>query len=208
MTLTISSKTILRAYVYSFLTRAFSYPIQQTVQEIEQEMVSLSLNISRNYQNTDLVEVVNQLKQAFERGKGKLEQEYTQLFLGQDHHNLNEGDYDKAASSMSQRLADISAFYLAFGLQVVQGTGERLDFIGAEADFLHALLLKRAHAEQQERKEQIDICIKAETQFLNEHVLWWMPKLAQRLKNSDGFYGTLGSFLAVFLQEERACCAD
>ena len=88
------------------------------------------------------------------------------------------------------------------------GTGERLDFISTEADFLHALLLKRRHAEQQGWAEQADICIKAEAGFLKEHVLWWMPKLAQQLIERKGFYGALGTLLLAFLQEEQAHCDD
>ena len=209
MTVQTPSQTIARAQVYSFLARAFIYPSQQVVQELERALPSIFLSMSEIDQNAALLQAAEALQQAFERREGQqLQREYSQLFTGREQYKLNEGDYEKASSTMPHRLADISAFYLAFGLQVTPGTGERLDFIGAEADFLHALLLKRYHAEQQGWVEKADICAKAEAQFLKEHILWWMPLLAQSLIDHKGFYGTLGAFLLAFLQEEQAHCGD
>ncbi len=209
MTAETSPQTTARANVYSFLAKAFSYPDQQVVQELERAFPSISLSMSEIDQNATLLQAVEALQRAFEcREWQQFQREYSQLFTGQEQFKLNEVDYEKASAVMPQRLADISAFYLAFGLQTTPGTGERLDFIGTEADFLHALLLKRCHAEQQGWSEQADICAKAEAQFLKEHVLWWMPKLAQRLIEHKGFYGALGTFLLAFLEEEQAHCGD
>lgn len=209
MTVQTPSQAIARAHVYSFLARAFSYPSQQALQELERALPSISLSMSSIDQNAALLQATDKLQQAFEHYEWQqLQREYSQLFTGREQYKLNEVDYEKASATMPQRLADISAFYLAFGLQVTPGAGERLDFIGAEADFLHALLLKRYHAEQQGWVEQADICAKAEAQFLKEHILWWMPRLAQSLIEHKGFYGTPGAFLLAFLQEEQARCGD
>lgn len=209
MTVQAPSKTIARAQVYSFLAKAFSYPNQQVVQELEKALPSISLVLPDIYQSTALVQAVEQLQQAFERREWQQHQrEFSRLFTGRGQCRLNEVDYENAAAAMSQRLADISAFYLAFGLQATPGTGERLDFIGTEADFLHALLLKRYHAERKGWVEQVAICTKAEAQFLKEHVLWWMPKLAQELIEHKGFYGALGALLLAFLQGEQDRCGD
>ncbi len=209
MTVQAPSKTIARAHVYSFLAKAFSYPSQQVAQELEKALLSISLVLSDIDQGTALLQAVEQLQQAFGRQEWQQRQrEYSRLFTGREQCRLNEVDYEKAAAAMSQRLADISAFYLAFGLQVAPGTGERFDFIGTEADFLHALLLKRYHAERKGWVKQVDICAKAEAQFLKEHVLWWMPRLAQELIEHKGFYGALGALLLAFLQEEQAHCGD
>ena len=205
----IFSQTVARAYVYGFLAKAFSYPSQQVVQELGEALSSISLSMSEIDQNAALLQAIEALQQAFKHREGQqLQQEYSQLFTGREQYRLNEGDYEKASATMPQRLADISAFYLAFGLQMAPGTGERLDFISTEADFLHALLLKRYHAEQQGWAEQADICTKAEVQFLKEHILWWMPKLAQSLIEHKGFYGVLGALLLAFLQEEQTYCGD
>ncbi len=209
MTVQTPSQAIARAHVYSFLARAFSYTSQQAVEELERVLPSISLSMSSIDQNAALLQAADKLQQAFEHHPWQqLQREYSQLFTGREQYKLNEVDYEKASATMPQRLADISAFYLAFGLQVTPGAGERLDFICAEADFLHALLLKRYHAEQQGWVEQADICAKAEAQFLKEHILWWMPRLAQSLIEHKGFYGTLGAFLLAFLQEEQARCSD
>ena len=209
MTAETSSRTVARAHIYSFLAKAFSYPYQQVLQELKGALPSISLNISEIDQNATLLQAVEALQQTIERHDWQqLQREYSRLFTGREQCNLNEADYEMASATIPQRLADISAFYLAFGLQVTPETGERLDFIGTETDFLHALLLKRRYAEQQGWAEQADICAKAETQFLKEHVLWWMPRLARRLIEHKGFYGALGTLLLAFLEKEQAHCGN
>lgn len=209
MTAETSSHTIARARIYSFLAKAFSYPYEQVLQELKEALPSISLSMSEIDQNATILQAVETLQQDLEhREWQQLQQEYSRLFTGREQCNLNEADYEKASASIPQRLADISAFYLAFGLQMTPGTGERLDFIGTETDFLHALLLKRHHAEQQGWAEQADICAKAEVQFLKEHVLWWMPRLAQRLIEHKGFYGAIGTLLLAFLEKEQAHCGN
>ena len=205
----ISPQTTARAHVYSFLAKAFSYPDQQVVEELKRALPFISQSVPKIDQKASLLQAVEALQQAFERCEWQqFQQEYSQLFTGQEQYKLNEVDYEKASGVISQRLADISAFYLAFGLQVAPGTGERLDFIGTEADFLQALLLKRCHAEQQGWAEQADICAKAEANFLKEHVLLWMPMLAQKLMKHKGFYGALGTLLLAFLKREQIHCED
>ncbi len=43
MTVQASSNTIARAHVYSFLAKAFSYPTQKVVQELEKALPPISL---------------------------------------------------------------------------------------------------------------------------------------------------------------------
>jgi TorA maturation chaperone TorD len=203
------SMSIARAEAYGFIARAFSYPSQQAIHELERALPSISRAASIIDRSGAVSQAIGQMQQAL-RGYGVqgLQREYSWLFTGRDQCWLNECDYDKAPFSMSNRLADITAYYLAFGLQVAQGTGERPDFIGTEADFLHAILMKRFHAEEQGWGEQAAICAEAEAQFLKEHVLWWMPRLAQGLRVHKGFYGALGAFLLAFLREEQVSCGE
>ncbi len=49
------SKTIARAHVYSFLDKAFSYPSQQVVQELEKALPPISLVLSDIDQNAALL---------------------------------------------------------------------------------------------------------------------------------------------------------
>lgn len=81
----------------------------------------------------------------------------------------------------SQRLADIAGFYQAFGLQVSQRVGERLDHVSLLAEFLYVLLAKEAAALEEGNHEAAEICREARRTFFEEHVGWWLPAFARLL---------------------------
>ena len=203
-----SKQTITRANIYSFLATAFSYPSQEVIEELDKALPLITMDIPNEKQNNDFLQSLVRLRQAMERTEGRqtIQAEYSLLFAGKDKLKLSEVDDEKTGADLAQRLADISAYYLAFGLQVAEGTGERMDFVGTEVEFLHALLLKRYNAEQQGWDEQAAICSKAEVQFLKEHAFQWMPGLAEKLSGQDGFYGALGELLLAFMRVEQTYC--
>lgn len=107
--------------------------------------------------------------------------------------------------AMTQGLADINGFYAAFGLQV--GAGERADHIAIEAEFLSFVALKEALAiENNLGEESIEVCRKAQRDFLREHFLWWAAGFAERLAAvpSASFYRYAGEFLLEFLKFEHS----
>ena len=80
-----------------------------------------------------------------------------------------------------QELADITAFYQAFGLQVSEKSHERGDHVSTECEFMHFLLFKSVYAIEHGEKDHASICEEAALRFLSDHSAQWMPAFAARL---------------------------
>ena len=98
---------------------------------------------------------------------------------------LNEIEYgDVKADPLFQahRLADLAAFYRAFGLELSADAGERHDHLCLQLEFMCVLAAKEAYAlEYQLDSEQLAQCRDAEKKFLREHLGRWTPAFGRRL---------------------------
>jgi len=123
---------------------------------------------------------------------------------------LNEIEYgDIKADPLCQphRLADLAAFYRAFGLEVAEEAGERHDHLCLELEFACVLAAKEAYAlENCLDPEQIEACRDAQKQFLREHLGRWTPAFTRRLAATTGEPGlrALADFTRAFVESECA----
>jgi DMSO reductase family type II enzyme chaperone len=123
---------------------------------------------------------------------------------------LNEIEYgDIKADPLFQphRLADLAAFYRAFGLEVAEDANERHDHICLELEFMCVLAAKEAYAlEHQLGPEVLSLCRDAEKRFLREHLGRWTPSFARRLARmaADSPLGSLANFTRAFVEAECA----
>ena len=101
---------------------------------------------------------------------------------------LNEiefGDLKTDPLFQPHRLADLAAFYRAFGMQVADAASERPDHIGMELEFMSVLTAREAFAiEHQLDEAQFSVCLDAQKKFLREHLGRWAPSFARRLARS------------------------
>ena len=98
-----------------------------------------------------------------------------------------ETDFTCAQSfRQTAELADISAFYRAFGVRVAHGAGERVDALPVELEFLHLLAVKAAHALAVGADEGAGLVLDATRQFLNDHLGRWVLSFAARLSEKGG----------------------
>lgn len=101
---------------------------------------------------------------------------------------LNEIEYgDLKADPLFQphRLADLAAFYRAFGLEVADDAGERHDHLCLELEFMCVLAAKEAYAlEHQHDPEELVLIRDAQKKFLREHLGRWTPAFTRRLAGS------------------------
>lgn len=97
-------------------------------------------------------------------------------------------------------LADISAFYNAFGLRI---RGDVLiDHLSTELEFMAHMELKRAYAIANDNREMLDIVTKAEDSFLRDH-LSRTAVFVIALKNSgDSVLEEIAGLVSSFLNEE------
>lgn len=147
---------------------------------------------------------------AFEGIYGTLETIYRQLFgltaVSQRCPPCEiEYEPNTEVAYRSQRLADVAAFYQAFGLQVSARGGERLDHITVEAEFLYLLLAKEAAAVQAGNQKGVEVCRDARCKFFQEHVGWWLPAFSRVLSRTapPGYYRQLASLTAGMSALER-----
>jgi TorA maturation chaperone TorD len=102
------------------------------------------------------------------------------------------------------QIADICAFYGAFGLELGQACDERPDHLSVELEFLHFLCVKEAWAEEQGISDLAILCRDTQRKFLAEHVATWTPGLCARLEAASrgGFYGRAAALLRVWIEDE------
>jgi putative dimethyl sulfoxide reductase chaperone len=123
---------------------------------------------------------------------------------------LNEIDYgDLKADPLFQphRLADLAAFYRAFGLELAQAADERHDHLCLELEFMAVLAAKEAYALEHQFDDDLLLqCRAAQKQFLREHLGRWTPAFARRLaqQSAPGTLRALADFLRVFIEADCA----
>jgi nitrate reductase assembly molybdenum cofactor insertion protein NarJ len=121
---------------------------------------------------------------------------------------MNEIEYgDIKADPLFQphRLADLGAFYSAFGLEMAAEAAERQDYISIELEFMSVLAAKEAYAlEHQLDDGQAALCRQAQKIFLREHLGRWTPAFTRRLARmaGDNALGALANFTREFINED------
>jgi DMSO reductase family type II enzyme chaperone len=123
---------------------------------------------------------------------------------------LNEIEYgDLKADPLFQphRLADLAAFYRAFGLELADDANERHDHFCLELEFMCVLAAKEAYAlEHQLDSDDLSLCREAQKRFLREHLGRWTPAFSRRLARmaGDTALGALAEFTRVFIELDCA----
>ena len=121
---------------------------------------------------------------------------------------LNEIEYgDIKADPLFQphRLADLAAFYRAFGLEVTSDAGERQDHLCLELEFICVLAAREAYAhEHQLDAEQLGQGRDAQKNFLREHLGRWTPAFTRRLvaATTEPALRALAEFTRAFVESE------
>jgi putative dimethyl sulfoxide reductase chaperone len=123
---------------------------------------------------------------------------------------MNEIEYGNLkADSLFQphRLADLSAFYRAFGLELADDAAERPDHICLELEFMSVLAAREAYAlEHQFDADQIALGGDAQKKFLREHLGHWLPAFSRHLEREagPGALAALAEFTRAFVLGECA----
>ena len=89
------------------------------------------------------------------------------------------------ATYRSQQMADIAAFYRAFGLDIGASRHDRHDHVALEIEFVAFLLRKLALYMESDKREDStheQVCVAALESFLHDHLLWWAPTFARSLE--------------------------
>ena len=105
-----------------------------------------------------------------------------------------------------QELADISGYFLAFGLRPRIQMNERVDHVACECEFMDFLSRKEAYAMARGDQEMIETTRKAYRGFLRDHLGRFGRSFTARMirEDGDGFLGALASLLRALLASESA----
>lgn len=121
-------------------------------------------------------------------------------------HEIEYGDTKADALFRPHRLADLSALYRVFGLEMGEETHERQDHLAIECEFASILAARSAHALQRNEREACEVCEEAWKLFLREHLARWTPAFSSRLQGV-GAAEWLQQATALLLAIVRADCA-
>jgi DMSO reductase family type II enzyme chaperone len=207
---------VARSFLYRFLAQGFEDPTEAGWGRL------IAAECQQSFQSaiSCLAKESPALAEAARAFQAKLTPEGFEPFLGsyltafghaaRGQCPLNEIEYgDLKADPLFQphRLADLAAFYRAFGLEVAADADERHDHLCLELEFMCVLAAKEAYAlEHQLDREDLALCRDAQKKFLREHLGRWTPAFARRLARlaGDCALGALANLTIAFVQAECA----
>lgn len=122
--------------------------------------------------------------------------EYAALFRGTVQVAPYEGSYELDPIRQGRQMADVAAFYRAFGAETRGTIPERPDFVGCELEFLSFLELRRMAAEETDEvgREIVDDIGRA---FLEDHAGRWLPAFFAEVRDAarpGSLYWSLAGF--------------
>jgi TorA maturation chaperone TorD len=133
--------------------------------------------------------------------------DYVRLFDGATRCAPYEGAYGlPQMAGKSAMLADIAAFYVAFGFEPSHGQADAEDHIASELELMSALALKEAWALAESHHERADIAESASAAFLGDHLARWAPSFVEALgtASSHPYYVAVADLLGAWVRTDAA----
>lgn len=204
---------VARSFLYSFLARAFEDPTPASWRWLcdPQTQISLAAAMRIALFKGDLVPPSIAASPQFAPDQFiAFQSDYLTAFghAARGLCPLNEIEYgDIKADPLFQphRLADLAAFYRAFGLEVADDAAERHDHICLECEFMSVLAAQEAYAlEHHLGMEPLSVCRDAQKKFLHDHLARWLPAFTRRLSRTlrKGTLVSLAEFTRQFILAE------
>ena len=204
---------VARGFIYRFLAVAYEYPNTETWAWMTCAQTRLALQSAIDALDGAGGALLKKTSALFEHLRPEEMDAMIDQYLCAFGHAargpcpLNEIEYgDLKADALFQphRLADLSAFYRAFGLEVGEDAGERQDHLSIEFEFMSVLAAKEAYALEQQLDEELGLSRIAQLRFLREHLGRWLPAFIWRLSKSvvDGPLLAVANFSRAFVNHD------
>ncbi len=209
---TVEEQALARGLIYRFVAGAYRYPdsdtrdtVRQQDRAISEALAALADSSATTSATCRLRECLADLQAAAQTCTAEtLESDYIALFghAVQGLCPLYEAEYSESDERLQQphELADLCAFYRAFGLKLGDGVQERVDFLTVECEFMAFLCVKQAYAEEHGDAELAAVTVDAQRKFMHDHLGRWAPACARRIiDQSEGtFYHSLARFTLAY----------
>jgi TorA maturation chaperone TorD len=156
------------AALWRLLSLGFAPPTPEGIAEVEALADALAEVGSRA--------AVEDLREALrECGFDELAAEHSRLFGGAVSVSPYEGSYEVDPIRQGRQMADVAAFYRAFGAEAQGPAAERPDHAGCELEFLSFLELRRLAAVDEGDENGADLIEGIASSFLGDHAGSWLP---------------------------------
>ncbi len=199
-----ATEALARSAVLGLLSQALAYPTARAVEDLLEEDLPFALALAGSLP-APVAAALGDLASALGgETQERLEAAFRERFSHVHPRDCPLYETDHRAREVwrqTQVLADLGGFYRAFGLEE---SGERGDHASVELEFLHVLAYKTAWALERGETEHAERCAEVERAFLAEHVLRWLPDVAERLRlvGRGSPYEAVGALLAAVLRAE------
>ena len=155
------------AALWRLLSLGFAPPNEETLAEVE----LLADGIAEVGGPPEVDDV---LALARESEPAELSAQYSRLFRGTVRVSPYEGGYELDPIRQGRQMADVAAFYRAFGAEAHGPSIDRPDFVGCELEFLSFLELRYLAALEAE-EDGAELVDEIGTAFLADHAGRWLP---------------------------------
>lgn len=200
-----------RIVIYDLMRRSF-------LEEPTQEFLSFlkAANVFRNFpfleeslEIHDGVALVNSFMQENDLTSAEfydsLHWDYTRMFIGPNRlpAPLWESAYlNKDKLLFQEQTLKVRQAYLKYQLRPKHFMQEADDHLGLELDFMYQLSQQALQALENQDNEKLCELLLDQNQFLQEHLLKWVPNLTQKIVESAslGFYPGLAKILKGYLE--------
>lgn len=200
-----TDRALARAVVYRYLSEALRHPARGLGDGCE-----WSAALPAALEECGAAELQATLEPCLARGadRARVESDYGRIIGHTPRAGVPpyESEWLGAAGDLLQyhQMADVAAFYKAFGLALDTGCDERGDHLAVELSFLQFLCVKEAWAAARGETELASVARDGLRAFLGEHVAPWAPAFCRRLAScgEGGFYAALGAFASAWIEAE------
>lgn len=170
-----------RATAFRVLAAAFAYPVPGHRRSLTEQIRRLA-PAAGNGEDLPVARSLGRLWRAWAGAdEERIRAEYARLFLGSGPVSLHETAYGdgRRIAGRTAELADISGFYLAFGVRLSQTDPDLPDHVCSELEFYSLMLIKAAYAGRSGWTPKGDITRRALRKFLEQHLGRWTGSLAR-----------------------------
>ncbi|PAS43543.1 molecular chaperone TorD [Vibrio cholerae] len=200
-----------RAEIYWWLSSLFFKELSEQdiaryhSAEVRTFLSGLADEQSLNREVKHLVEALNRLQ---DRQDAQLElaADFCDLFLKSDRDSAlpYASVYTDQGLLNGKPAQQMRELLRAHGVKVEQNLNEPEDHLAIQLDFLAHLAIS---ANQIEHSAQLSLALQAQSDFISQHLLTWLPAFAERCTQFDAFglYSAAARLALAFIQQDKHC---
>lgn len=194
-----------RSALYTFLSRALSYPTPENRADLYEIIAPLALAIETGDDTID--RLVREVADGLSAPLEDLRRTHIHVFthIEPPDYPPYETGFDRAdAFRQSSVMADVAGFYRAHGLRVGGEERERPDHAVTELEFMGFMARKEAYALENLGEDEVQECRRTQISFLRDHLGRWAPALGRRLATfcDEPLLQSVGSLLERWVEAE------